>query len=776
MHENHEQTNETDEQVFTDEFDEQLRKTAQEMRAALQPDAEVLAKTHAVAHTTATAPTPTVMSLPVTPAAQAPSQGTKQRRRSRTLGVLAAAAAVVLVAVGGFAVVTNLSVPPLNTQSSATVATDIFTPSSYDELFESLDARIFSASPLMTEDAAVPNVTAPEDSASSAEGSTATPESSAPLAAPDSSAPATGERLDTLDNGGSYSETNTQVAGVDESDIVKTDGKNIYSLYGNDIIIAAAKGEDTRELSRVTVEAGYVQDMYLSGNRLVVISQSDEVRMSSYYETVSCVTLYDIGDPSSPELIEVFGQDGTLRDTRLVDNTLTVVSVYTLYGGTYDQVEPRTFVPVIYDGVETTVFGETNSNSQPLAVEDIRVMPEYSSGQYTVVATLDINRGERVDELSFLGDAGTVYMNQRNLYLAATDYGYSNVATLTEPTARERSLRAIPIFPWDIFSFIVDPDSWYVYDEPVLDSDVSSSMVMAPSTPTTRIVRIAFDNGSLEYAASTTIDGVLLNQFSLDEFGGYLRVATTVTITSQTGGSSDVSGVWDGTITTTTNSLLVLDENLTTVGSIEDMAPGERIYSARFTGDVGYMVTFRQTDPLFSLDLSDPRNPRVMDALKIPGFSQYLHLYADGLLLGLGQNTSSNGSLTGNLKLSMFDVSNPFDISEAHKQLIEAHSSDALYNHKALLIDGEKNIIGFAADSEYAVEEGELLNFTTIKTYYIFGYSDSEGFYERAAITVPDAYEEVRALYIDNYLYIVNGENIGVLALDTFEEITWITM
>lgn len=224
-----------------------------------------------------------------------------------------------------------------------------------------------------------------------------------------------------------------------------------------------------------------------------------------------------------------------------------------------------------------------------------------------------------------------------------------------------------------------------------------------------------------------------------------------------------------------TNSLLILDEQLKVVGSIENMALDERIYSVRFTGSVGYMVTFRETDPLFSLDLSDPAHPRVMDALKIPGFSEYLHPYAEGLLLGIGQDTTDSGIRSGYLKLSMFDVNNPFDIAEHDKELIDAFTSPALQNHKSVLIDENKDLIGFSVEARIA-ESGSRGSYERGDYYLIYGYSKEHGLYERASLELPGACEETRALYIDNHLYIVCGKHIGIFDLETLEELVWVTL
>jgi len=158
------------------------------------------------------------------------------------------------------------------------------------------------------------------------------------------------------------------------------------------------------------------------------------------------------------------------------------------------------------------------------------------------------------------------------------------------------------------------------------------------------------------------------------------------------------------------NTLYILDENLKELSRIEGLAEEERVYSARFMGNTGYFVTFRQTDPLFSVDLSDPSNPKILGELKIPGFSEYLHPYGEGQLLGIGMDVDESGTVTNGVKISMFDISDPTDVKEFQKYVMEgAYSTDVAYNYKAAFVDVEKNMIGFTVYGEMA-------------EYYIFSY------------------------------------------------------
>ncbi|MDR1358454.1 MAG: beta-propeller domain-containing protein [Coriobacteriales bacterium] len=799
-------------------FDAQLRAVAHEMREQMQPETVVIDRTRAAARLAEDEPaiqTETQASTPPVAQTVLPSpSGTpvypalvytnttrpKKRRRGRILGALAAtltAAAAVVVVVGSVAVYQSTSSPVLT--SSVISATGIITPGSYADVYTSLETRAFGfagegistleVAPLLNSDAggAASTDSAAPDSAGSAR--TEGQESTGSSASAEATATGPGGAS------GSYSQTNTQVEGVDEADIVKTDGRNIYSLatYYDEIIITRASGRSTEELARISTKNSSVEDLYVKDGRLVVLSHQIDSSdsESGYYQDASrvAVAIYDVSDPSHPELMNVFGQDGSLNTSRLVDGMLYVASVYWIYESNCEPEDPRSFVPNLYKSEDTAELLSDSLAAEPVAVADIRILPDYESAAYTVLTAIEVDTATRESEISVLGSTETVYMNEDNLFLAATVYDYGSVMPLIEEQ-RQYTVDAgliepkrIPLLPWEILDLLLHPEDWYEDADSRSSSGSSSSPapMMAPNPssyqPHTRITRLALNRGSLDVAASTTFEGTLLNQFSLDEYRGYLRVAATVTSdeyeTLSRGGETE--RLWNGT--TTSNSLLIFDDQLELVGRIKDLAPGERIYSARFSGDVGYMVTFRQTDPLFALDLSNPEKPRVMDALKIPGFSQYLHPYANGLLLGLGQDASSSGALTGYLKLSMFDVSDPFAVREADKELVDALYSEALNNHKAVLIDEEKNLIGFSAEMTRRSEGFEEFDRYQLAFYYlIYGYDSETGFSERAAIELPEEYGPARALYIDDYLYLVNGDNIGVFSLDTLEEITWVRL
>ena len=246
---------------------------------------------------------------------------------------------------------------------------------------------------------------------------------------------------------------------------------------------------------------------------------------------------------------------------------------------------------------------------------------------------------------------------------------------------------------------------------------------------TTAVRKFAYQDGKLEGKAQGSFAGYLNDTFSIDEYQGKLRVVTT-----------------DGD----TNAVYVMDENLEITGAIEDLAKDERVYSARFIGDTGYFVTFRETDPLFSVDLSDPENPRIIGELKIPGFSEYLHFYGEDRLLGIGMAADENTGATEGVKLTMFDISDRTDVKEEATYVIEdAYGTDVAYDYKAVLADPQKNLIGFAA---YGIR-GE--------DYYLFTYEEETGFVCRLQEEINgNSSGGTRGLYIGDTLYVIRGNVI----------------
>jgi hypothetical protein len=260
------------------------------------------------------------------------------------------------------------------------------------------------------------------------------------------------------------------------------------------------------------------------------------------------------------------------------------------------------------------------------------------------------------------------------------------------------------------------------------------------------------------------VPGRIHNQFSLDERDGKLRIATTDQLASRTG--------W-----TTRNNVFILEASgadLTRVGAIEGLAPGEQIYSTRFVGDRGYVVTFRQVDPLFVIDLANPAAPAVAGELKIPGFSEYMHPLDDGHLLTIGKEANDAGQVTG-LALQIFDVTAPAAPALLHKQVVSDGYSEAEHNHKAFTYYSDLGVLAFPlvsydVDGSYGVRSTLQLFRTSVDGgFQALGSIDHSAFFSGA--TSGDCYSYFgadvrRGLFIDDLMYSISYGGVLVSSLD----------
>lgn len=256
----------------------------------------------------------------------------------------------------------------------------------------------------------------------------------------------------------------------------------------------------------------------------------------------------------------------------------------------------------------------------------------------------------------------------------------------------------------------------------------------------TLLRKLSYKKGKLAVVAQKIFRGYLNDSFSIDEYDGYLRMVVT---------------------RGKTNAVYVLDQKLKLTGKITNLAKDERVYSARFLGDTGYFVTYKETDPLFSVDLSNPKNPKILGRLKIPGFSNYLHFYGEDKLLGIGMDVDKKGDVTDGVKLSMFDISDKKNVKEEHKYTLkDVYSTDVEWDYKAALIDVEKNIIGFPAGGENR------------QMYYLFSYTEEKGFQcnMKEKIYGSDALS-TRGIYIKDRLYVIHGNVLKAYSLKTYKKV-----
>lgn len=545
------------------------------------------------------------------------------------------------------------------------------------------------------------------------------------------------------DEGGAHSSTNVQVAGIDEADYVKTDGKNLYVLTnrggdwviqngekrfaGPQLQIISADNGDMEPLWSYEPEGARIDELFLSNGKLVVMmTPVDEYGREYYsdddYSLFSTVAeVYDVSDATSPELLRTFSQEGSYHDSRIINGKLLLVSrKFTALKGEQFEFVPEEIIPKVCDRT-------CGIDDQPvlLPADSVYCMPNVNTTVFTVVSMVDLESQQPAQSMTVLGD-GILYANYENIYLANTVY---NGATY---------------YRWSS-----DAPDWSV---------------------STDLARISIADGKPTLAATGSVKGTLCSQFAMDEYDGYLRVATNSEEYSEETGYLKQ------------NNFYVLDMDLKPVGTLEGLAPGENMYSVRFEGETVYAVTFRTVDPFFVIDLSDPTKPTVTGELKIPGFSQYLHPYSDTLVIGFGMDTveSADGSTAyyQGFKVAMFDVSDPQNPVEKHTLYIgdRGSSSDILYDHKALLYDKEKNIIGIPISITKLKEYGAIWDYggLVFEGYIVLGYDEENGFYEKGRVAHEGKYNVervLRGMYIGNVLYTVSDLVVVSTDLETFEQI-----
>lgn len=500
---------------------------------------------------------------------------------------------------------------------------------------------------------------------------------------------------------GSYSDTNIRQEGVEEGDIVKTDGKRLYILNGQKIEIVSIEKEEMEQLSTIRLEDDqYISEIYVKDDKVVVVYTRTEYvdgadGYGGNYKEFTVAETYDVSNPEKPESIGKVTQSGNFYTMRVSGDYVYLFSNFSAYTQAARN-EIDAYIP--------QVQGKTLDSADIL-------LPQYRRGsQYTVISSFSLKDPEKkAGSKAVFGSPGLVYVSNSNIYVC---------------------------------------ESYYNSD----DSDVTQTCIR----------KVSYQNGELKAVGQTRIDGTLNDSFSIDEYKGNLRLVTTV---SKTGNGSAFpivlfgkTGLSGGSEEKDTNSLYVLDSNLKELGKIDGLAKDERVYSARFMGDTGYFVTYKQMDPLFSVDLSDPKQPKIMGELKIPGFSDYLHPYGDGLLLGIGMDVDETGTTTEGVKLSMFDVSDPENVKEVKKYVLkDIYSTNVSYNYKAALISTDRNLIGFSAYGQS-------------QHYYLFSYDEKEGFkmlFDREL----SGYTEGRGVYSGDMLYIVSGNTVESYTMDTFQKI-----
>lgn len=572
------------------------------------------------------------------------------------------------------------------------------------------------------------------------------------------------------------SETNVQVAGIDEPDAVKTDGKEIYFSVSQPRFMplemptpvdSGAAGGVSGSVSSITPspfrETGGTKlieafppdqlkedykidksgDLLLIGKTLVVIPPE------RYYwsQNASKIYAYDVTDPGKPK--EIWNIE--------LKNTASIAGA-------------REYNGKIYLAIKSDLNNDKSCLMKPLIVKgaefSVRCTDIYhpttivpADATYTAMI-INPESGSIETEVSFLGssdyNSSVVYMSPGALYLTYYNPGDA-VKILYSFFSENKDLapdwlieKLKNLQDYDISSSAKMTEIWELIsryqnsfsndDRLKMQNELANRMTdflkkHRRELDSTGIVKIKSDTLAID--ATGSVPGKLLNQFSLDEYKGELRAATTV-------GESFMSwglGFANSQSGNTANDVYILSGGLKTEGSVIDLGQGERIYAVRFIEDKGYVVTFRQTDPFYVLDLSDPVNPTKKGELKIPGYSSYLHPISKDRILGVGEENNQ-------VKVSLFDVSDANDPQEIAKYNLDEYFSAISQTHHAFLLD-KKHQIFFLPGS---------------KGGYIFSYADDS---LKLAKAVSDIQAE-RAIYIDNYIYVIGQNNISV-----FNEGNW---
>ncbi len=532
--------------------------------------------------------------------------------------------------------------------------------------------------------------------------------------------------------GYSYSNTNIQVAGVDEADTVKTDGKHLYVIANNTVYVMDAGSTnpaDAKVLAKISSDGTYLSGIYLSqdGSKLAVlgtkyvtyteVNKDSSLIMPPYWNSGSTfVQVYDLTKKESPALTRNFTISGSYFNSRMIGNyiyTIITENVYTDNG--------KANLPVVISGAEA-------SNVEPSSI--FYTDSADSSYSYTTVIGLNLMDNSVPSKTTIMmGGASDMFVSANSIY--------------------------------------VTYQAWNTESQ------------------NTNIYRISVNQGNLKIEAKGSVPGSTINKYAMDEYNGYFRIATTTWM-------QDNATTLDGAIFKVTrqlNSIYVLKPDLTISGKLERFKMDESIYSVRFIGNKCYIVTFKQIDPFFVIDMSNPAAPKVAGELKIPGYSSYLHPYDENHIIGIGMENNT-------VKLSLFDVANVNAPKETAKYIVQSQWSDSpiAYDPHAFLFDVQRQLLVIPVSINNnlfgikpvigSAEEGSV-TLAIAPSYwqgvYVFNLNTANGFTLRGNITQIDNSDQTkagdyywigsnfvinRALYIGNILYTVSNGAVQLNSLD----------
>ncbi|MFB5624131.1 MAG: beta-propeller domain-containing protein, partial [Nitrosopumilus sp.] len=597
-----------------------------------------------------------------------------------------------------------------------------------------------------------------------------------------------------VSGGTDYSTTNVQVANVDEPDYLKNDSKYVYIVSQNKLsIIDAYPAESAKLILKISldIESQHIENMFLNEDRLVIFynGQSDEEIIPQFdfiprrsYSSVTHALIVDVSDKEKPTILKDYSIDGHFRDARMIGDY-----AYFVTNSNVDYQYPR--LPIIME-------------------DSVRIMtPEAfyfdnveQFSNFNTLTAINIFDDTINSETFLMGYTGAFYVSKDNFYLT---YQQNMPYGFYENSSRDRFFDVVvPLLPkeiqdeikniknsewenssaqWNAISELMQKsyNEMDKKDKEVLFEKIRNALneydrKIQEETRKTIIHKISIDEDKIEYVAKGTVPGRLLNQFSMDEKGDRFRVATTSEIYTQ----------YEGTVRS--NAVYVLNENLEIVGELEEIAPDESIFSARFMGDRLYLVTFQQIDPFFVIDLSSD-TPKVLGELKIPGFSNYLHPYDEEHVIGVGRDTKEidNGRVQQlGIKIALFNVADVDNPKVADDIIIGDSStqSEALYNHKAFFFDKSRGVLSIPVSGDIkSLKEssGKMFapEYNRWSGFYVFDLDKSEGFKLKGTVTHSDdssryyGMNYARTFYIDDVLYTASNDYLKMNSFDELKEI-----
>ncbi len=519
----------------------------------------------------------------------------------------------------------------------------------------------------------------------------------------------------TTDANKNFGTTNTQEKDVDEGDIIKTDGNYLYIANADNksISIVDVTGEKMVEASQIDLKDNEsVREIYIIDDKLVVVGYlqaENKAEEKTRYEVSDCIVFIE-----SDTVVKIYD----ISDRKAPK----LVNEYSQQGGYNNSRMIGTKLYAI-STYRVNVYNDDYRNAciPEITVDDackripadcISVIESSESTTYAVITTLDISKNGKPESSAILGNCGNLYASSKGLFLCegAQDEKHQEI---------------------------------------------------------TKIYRFEYTDSGVKHAAEGKVNGYINNQFSMSYDGEHFRIATTFNKATVAGNTISMN------VEDRVNNLYILNNSMQIVGKVEDMAKGELIKSVRFVGNMAYVVTFRQTDPLFVIDLSNPKEPTVKGELKIPGFSEYLHPITENLLVGVGQDGTMTGT-NGDCKVSLFDVSNPYEPKESSVLKVSGGNaycySPVANNHKTYIT---------LSDNEFAVPfsiDGYVYN-DNDGDYYIRYKLTADGLCEVARLKVGDNGSQIMgATYVENTFYVVNncfgnGTYIKAYDLTTNKEI-----